>query len=113
MDIKVTIIQSDLHWENVDENLNMFSEKINAISEKTDVIVLPEMFNTGFSMQSDKLAETMDGKTVNWMLNQSEKSNSNSTYVGNRITFTFASYVTNGFSIFSRFYTSNTFNYDL
>ena len=75
MGLKITIIQSDLHWENVDENLNMFSEKISAISESTDVIVLPEMFNTGFSMLSEKLAETMDGKTVDWMKNQAKKAN--------------------------------------
>jgi omega-amidase len=75
MDIKVTIIQSDLHWENVDKNLAMFSEKIDAISEATDVIVLPEMFNTGFSMLSDKLAETMEGKSVAWMAAKSKKAN--------------------------------------
>lgn len=75
MDLKVTIIQSDLHWENVDENLLMFSEKINAVSEPTDVIVLPEMFNTGFSMLSEKLAETMDGKTISWMKDQAKKVN--------------------------------------
>jgi omega-amidase len=73
MDLKVTIIQSDLHWENVAENLTMFSEKIGAISEPTDVIVLPEMFNTGFSMESEKLAESMDGKTVAWMKEQAKK----------------------------------------
>jgi len=75
VDLKVTIIQSELHWENVDENLAMFSEKINAISTPTDVIVLPEMFNTGFSMESEKLAESMDGKTVKWMLTQAKKTN--------------------------------------
>lgn len=75
MDLKVTTIQSVLHWENVDKNLNMFSEKINAISEPTDVIVLPEMFNTGFSMLSEKLAETMAGKTVAWMKDQAQKAN--------------------------------------
>ena len=75
MDLKVTVIQSDLHWENVGENLSMFSEKISAISESTDVIVLPEMFNTGFSMLSEKLAETMDGKTISWMKSQSQESN--------------------------------------
>jgi predicted amidohydrolase len=74
MNLKITIIQSELHWENIDENLAMFSEKINAISEPTDVIVLPEMFNTGFSMLSEKLAENMDGKTVAWMKAQSQKS---------------------------------------
>lgn len=73
MDLKVTVIQSDLHWENVDENLTMFSEKIDAVSVATDVIVLPEMFNTGFSMLSENLAEAMDGKTVCWMKKEAKK----------------------------------------
>lgn len=73
MDLKVTIIQSELHWENVDENLAMFSQKMAAISEPTDIIVLPETFNTGFSMLSEELAEKMDGKTVTWMKEQAQK----------------------------------------
>ena len=74
MDLKVTIIQSDLHWENSRENLTMFSAKIASIAVPTDVIVLPEMFNTGFSMLSEKLAETMNGETVTWMKAQAQKS---------------------------------------
>lgn len=73
MNLKITIIQSELHWENVAENLIMFSGKIDAISKTTDVIVLPEMFNTGFSMESEKLAETMEGKTVVWIKEQAKK----------------------------------------
>jgi predicted amidohydrolase len=75
MNLKITIIQSELHWENVDENLAMFSQKINSIAEQTDVIVLPEMFTTGFSMDSSRLAEKMDGKTVSWIKNQAKKAN--------------------------------------
>jgi len=63
----VTLIQSILHWENAEANLAMFSEKIAKIAEPTDLIVLPEMFSTGFSMQAAKLAQTMDGETVRWM----------------------------------------------
>jgi omega-amidase len=65
--LTITIIQSNLHWENKAANLAMFSEKINGINEKTEIIILPEMFSTGFSMQSKTLAETMDGETVTWM----------------------------------------------
>lgn len=65
-DLKVTLIQSDLHWENKEANLRMFDEKIDSI-ERTEVAILPEMFSTGFSMQPEKLAETMDGSAVNWM----------------------------------------------
>ena len=45
----------------------MLEEKINSIHEKTEVVILPEMFSTGFSMQPEKFAETMDGETVQWM----------------------------------------------
>ena len=72
MDLKVTLIQSDLHWEDVDKNLDMFSEKIASISEPIDIIVLPEMFNTGFSMKSKELCEKMDGKSVSWMCIQAK-----------------------------------------
>lgn len=65
--LSITIIQSSLHWQNKSANLLMFEEKINAIKEKTEIIVLPEMFNTGFSMQPQLLAEKMDGETVHWM----------------------------------------------
>lgn len=68
MSLTITIIQADLVWENVDANLKRFTQKINSITTKTEVIVLPEMFSTGFSMQPEKLAETMDGKAVRWML---------------------------------------------
>lgn len=45
----------------------MFEEKINSIKDKTEIVVLPEMFSTGFSMEPSKLAETMEGETVQWM----------------------------------------------
>ncbi|RFS24008.1 amidohydrolase [Chitinophaga silvatica] len=66
-DLKITLIQSNLHWENIDANLRMFDEKINSIQERTEIVVLPEMFSTGFSMQPEKLAQTMEGSAVNWM----------------------------------------------
>ena len=45
----------------------MFEQKINAIERPTQIVVLPEMFSTGFSMKPEELAEPMDGPTVNWM----------------------------------------------
>lgn len=65
--LTITVIQTNLHWENKAANLLMLEEKINDIKEKTEIVVLPEMFTTGFSMQPAKLAETMDGETVKWM----------------------------------------------
>src|SRR5580698_771801 len=65
--LSITTIQTDLHWEDKAANLQMLENKINAIEEKTEIVVLPEMFNTGFSMQPQLFAETMDGETVGWM----------------------------------------------
>ncbi|HWB63673.1 MAG TPA: amidohydrolase [Chitinophagales bacterium] len=66
--LKVTLIQANLHWEDVDANLIMFGEKIAGLKEATDLIVLPEMFSTGFSMNVAKLAEPMNNsKAIKWM----------------------------------------------
>ncbi len=65
--LSITLIQSILHWQNKPANLAMFDQKIKAIKEKTEIVVLPEMFSTGFSMQTETLAETMSGETVQWM----------------------------------------------
>jgi predicted amidohydrolase len=62
-----TLIQTKLHWEDKAANLQMLEEKINSIREKTEIVILPEMFSTGFSMQPEKLAEDMDGETLKWM----------------------------------------------
>ncbi len=71
--LAITTIQTKLHWEDKLANLQMFEEKILSIKEKTEIIVLPEMFSTGFSMQPAKLAETMDGDTVSWLQKVAEK----------------------------------------
>ena len=65
--LKVTIIQSHLHWENPVTNRALFSEKIKNISEETQLIILPEMFTTGFTMNAAPLAEDTDGPTLGWM----------------------------------------------
>lgn len=72
-DLKITFIQTGLYWENVDWNLELFSKKIESIEEKTDLIILPEMFTTGFTMQPELLAEGMNGKAVAWMKAQAQK----------------------------------------
>jgi Predicted amidohydrolase len=65
--LSFTLIQSNLFWEDKPANLKMLEEKILSINEKTEVIVLPEMFSTGFTLHAEKLAEPMDGQTVAWM----------------------------------------------
>src|SRR5436190_18355514 len=65
--LHVTCIQSPLHWQDREANRNMFEEKIRAIKEYTEIIVLPEMFSTGFCMEPGLHAEAMEGPTVSWM----------------------------------------------
>jgi len=71
--MRVTLIQSMLHWEDAAANRSMFTTKMAALEGATDLIVLPEMFTTGFSMRSADLAETMDGATVSWMREQARQ----------------------------------------
>jgi predicted amidohydrolase len=66
-DLTVTLIQTALIWEDIDANLAMLDAKIDTLDTPTDLIVLPEMFSTGFSMQAQRLAESMDGKAVTWL----------------------------------------------
>ncbi len=75
-DLKITLIQTSLFWENIESNISLFDEKIDGIRDETDLIVLPEMFTTGFSMNAEKLAEDMGGKAVKWL---KEKSRSRQT----------------------------------
>lgn len=81
--LKVAIIQSDLVWEDPKQNRKNFSEKIESISDGIDMIVLPEMFTTGFTMNASAVAENMDGKTVLWM--QKTASETNAAIVGSVI----------------------------
>ncbi|HXH17614.1 MAG TPA: amidohydrolase [Chitinophagales bacterium] len=66
-DLQVTLVQTYLHWEDISANLHHFEKIIRPLKNSTDLIVLPEMFTTGFSMNAKQLAEKMDGKTIRWM----------------------------------------------
>ena len=71
--LKVILLQTEQFWEEKQENLKHFEKKLSAISGSPDLIVLPEMFHTGFSMNSSKLAETMDGLGMQWLKEQASK----------------------------------------
>jgi omega-amidase len=73
--MNITLVQSALYWENIEKNLSSFEEKLNNIGQ-TDLIILPEMFSTGFSMNASAVAESMDGTAVNWMRKTAAKKNS-------------------------------------
>ncbi|PRX52571.1 amidohydrolase [Salegentibacter salegens] len=65
--LNTALIQANLKWEDPQANRGFFSKEIKALSEDIDLIILPEMFTTGFSMNASKLAEKTDGLTLNWM----------------------------------------------
>lgn len=69
-DLTVTLVQQSLHWLNAEANHNQFEKLITPIRGKTDLIILPEMFSTGFSMEPAPIAETMDGPTLQWLQEQ-------------------------------------------
>ena len=72
-ELHIVGIQANLVWENPKENLTYFEEKIKDLSKETDLVVLPEMFTTGFTMHPENVAETMDGNTVSWMKRMASK----------------------------------------
>jgi predicted amidohydrolase len=65
--LTLTIVQTDLSWENKEANLRRLKEKIEGLEQRTEIVVLPEMFSTGFSMTPELFAETMEGDTIAWM----------------------------------------------
>ena len=71
--LKVSFIQSHLYWENPVANRAHFEKEIRILSGTTDLVVLPEMFTTGFSMNASELAESMQGETMRWMLKVSRE----------------------------------------
>lgn len=65
--LKIALIQTHLLWHDKTANLDHFNSELNKVNERVDLIVLPEMFTTGFSMDAPALYETMDGTSVVWM----------------------------------------------
>ncbi len=73
--MKIAIIQTQLFWENPLENRKLFEQKINSISENVDLIVLPEMFTSGFTMNPEIVAETMTGEAILLLKNLAKSKN--------------------------------------
>lgn len=69
--LNITLVQTDIVWMSSKATLAYLDKEIGAL--KTDIIVLPEMFSTGFSMEPSKIAESMDGPSVTWMLNKAKE----------------------------------------
>lgn len=62
--MRISLIQYDIAWENKETNLDFLSDQLKSLAGQTDIVVLPEMFSTGFSMKSSLLAEPMNGLTI-------------------------------------------------
>lgn len=73
--LTVSIVQTHLHWENIDANLDHFTTLLAEIPEHSNLIVLPEMFTTGFTMNTATLAEENGSKALQWMQQQATKLN--------------------------------------
>lgn len=71
-DLRVSLVQTSLHWENPAANLKMLDEKLETLKGKADLVILPEMFTTGFSMNVENIAETMEGTAIQWMTEKSK-----------------------------------------
>lgn len=72
--LQVALIQTDLIWEDIEANTNNIEKQINTISNTVDLIILPELFTTGFTMNTS-LAEKMNGKTIVWMQGLAKQKN--------------------------------------
>ena len=77
MKFSITTIQADKFWENKLANHALFTKAIQNASDTSNLLILPEMYTTGFSMRTKHLAETMDGYSVNWMIEQAKKNKIN------------------------------------
>jgi omega-amidase len=73
--MKITLIQTHLYWEDREKNLSHFDTLLHSLKEETDLIILPEMFSTGFSMDPKKIAEPSDGKCLQWLKQKAKEKN--------------------------------------
>lgn len=74
--LSISIVQTDLAWESKTANFKHFEELIKTIELDTDLIILPEMFTTGFSMNAENLYDDNEGQTLNWLIKQAKAKNS-------------------------------------
>src|SRR5690606_5654460 len=71
--MKISLVQFDITWEDISKNLFFLDQKIQQIPQDTDIIVLPEMFSTGFTMRPEKAAEVDQGESITWMIKNAKK----------------------------------------
>jgi omega-amidase len=72
-DLNVTLLQAELIWQDPAANRARFAEQLTSLAGKTDLVVLPEMFTTGFTMQPEQHAEPAEGPTLQWLREQAAR----------------------------------------
>jgi predicted amidohydrolase len=71
--LNIVAIQTPIFWENAPKNKHFIDQKLRKLETKVDIVLLPEMFTTGFTMKSKKVAEDMHGPTIQWMQDWAKK----------------------------------------
>ena len=66
--LNVCIVQSELDWEQPDQNRNRFENWLDQLPADTDLVILPEMFTSGFTMNGNTVGENMQGETIHWLI---------------------------------------------
>ena len=66
-ELSISLIQTNIFWKDISKNINQITKRLEQINNKVDIILLPEMFSTGFTMSPENVYEKMDGKTITWM----------------------------------------------
>lgn len=96
-DLKVLLLQTDIVWEDIDANLKNVEKLLAGATDEFNVVVLPEMFSTGFSGNAQELAEPVTGRTINAVKSWAEKYNS--LIIGSYIAEDGGEYFNRGFAI--------------
>lgn len=73
--LNLALIQTNLHWHDASANQTVFSKQIKALPQHVNLVVLPEMWATGFTMTPESVAETMNGDSVQWMQQMAQTHN--------------------------------------
>lgn len=72
-EIKIAVLQPDILWKDIPANLANYSRMLDSLPAGSDLILLPEMFSTGFTLDPEPVAEEMDGMTLNWLAKMARK----------------------------------------
>jgi predicted amidohydrolase len=73
--MRISVIQPDIKWHDKRVNLSTLESLAQPLYSNTDLVILPEMFSTGFTMEPELLSEPMDGETLDWMRKMADKGN--------------------------------------